>query len=229
MRPACPSASECGDEFQSVEVLRPSPSDILTSAGRSTSCTTRSATAKIRTLTIFDDVTGECLAIEVDTSLPRIRVVRVLDAIGRVRGYPRSIIMDNGPSLRASPWLCGLVIGASRSTSSHPASQRRTHSSNRSTRDSEMNAKAKTSSRRSARPGDHRGLAIRLQQAAAASFSRQSYARGIRSQPRNDSSSTVTRGLTSDSRHDRPKRRRQVHIGLGNERYFRRSQIEATA
>ncbi len=50
---------------------------------------------KIRTLNIVDDFTRECLAIEVDTSLSGIRVARVLDAIGRVRGYPRSIVMDN--------------------------------------------------------------------------------------------------------------------------------------
>ncbi len=44
---------------------------------------------RIRTLNVVDDFTRECLAIEVDTSLSGLRVARVLDAIGEVRGYPK--------------------------------------------------------------------------------------------------------------------------------------------
>ena len=54
---------------------------------------------QIRTLNIVDDFTRECLAIEVDTSLSGVRVARVLDAIGTVRGYPQTIVMDNGTEL----------------------------------------------------------------------------------------------------------------------------------
>ncbi len=51
---------------------------------------------RIRTLNIVDDFTRECLAIEVDTSLTGLRVVRVLEAIASVRGYPKTLVMDNG-------------------------------------------------------------------------------------------------------------------------------------
>ena len=50
-----------------------------------------------RTLNVVDDFTRECLAIEVDTSLPGARVARVLDRIAAVRGLPKAIVMDNGP------------------------------------------------------------------------------------------------------------------------------------
>ena len=80
---------------------------------------------RIRTLNIVNDFTRECLAIEVDTSLSGPRVARVLDAIGFVRGFPQTIVMDNGTEFsllsaenevapfirktgRRSPDLCGL-------------------------------------------------------------------------------------------------------------------------
>ncbi len=50
-----------------------------------------------RTLNIVDACTRECLAIEVDTSLPGRRVTRVLDRLGVERGLPQMIRMDNGP------------------------------------------------------------------------------------------------------------------------------------
>lgn len=53
---------------------------------------------KIRCLTVVDDFTRECLAIEVDTSLPGLRVVRVLERISAERGeLPEAIVLDNGP------------------------------------------------------------------------------------------------------------------------------------
>lgn len=55
---------------------------------------------KFRSLTLVDDCTRECPAIEVDTSLPGERVVRVLDRIAAERGYPTSIVCDNGPEFR---------------------------------------------------------------------------------------------------------------------------------
>ena len=51
----------------------------------------------IRTLNIVDDFTRECLAIEVDTSLPGPRVVRVLERLVAERGLPRRVVVDNGP------------------------------------------------------------------------------------------------------------------------------------
>jgi putative transposase len=61
---------------------------------------------RIRTLNIVDDFTRECLAIEVDTSLSGVRVARVLDAIGTVRGYPQTIVMDNGTELTGIAMAC---------------------------------------------------------------------------------------------------------------------------
>jgi putative transposase len=53
----------------------------------------------IRTLNIIDDYNREALWIEVDTSLPAERVVRVLEQLLDWRGKPASIRMDNGPEL----------------------------------------------------------------------------------------------------------------------------------
>ena len=52
-----------------------------------------------RTLTVIDDYNREALLIEVDTSLPAERVVRVLEQLLDWRGKPTSIRMDNGPEL----------------------------------------------------------------------------------------------------------------------------------
>jgi putative transposase len=61
---------------------------------------------RIRTLNIVDDFTRECLAIEVDTSLCGRRVARVLDTIGAMRGYPQTIVMDNGTELTSIAMAC---------------------------------------------------------------------------------------------------------------------------
>jgi putative transposase len=52
---------------------------------------------RYRTLNIVDAFTRECLAIEVDFSLPSARVVRVLDKLIWEYGLPESIRVDNGP------------------------------------------------------------------------------------------------------------------------------------
>ncbi len=52
---------------------------------------------RLRCLNIVDDCTRECLAIEVDTSLPGQRVTAVLDRLADLRGLPLSITTDNGP------------------------------------------------------------------------------------------------------------------------------------
>ncbi|MFL7025625.1 IS3 family transposase [Enterovibrio norvegicus] len=54
---------------------------------------------RFRTLNILDEATRECLAIEVDTSLPAGRVVRVLEQLEQERGLPKQLRMDNGPEL----------------------------------------------------------------------------------------------------------------------------------
>ena len=54
----------------------------------------------IRMLTVVDNCTRECPAIEVDTSLGGLRVRRVLDRIASERGLPEAIVLDNGPEFR---------------------------------------------------------------------------------------------------------------------------------
>lgn len=53
----------------------------------------------LRTLNTIDDFNREGLWIEVDTSLPAERVIRVLEMLASWRGYPRQIRMDNGPEM----------------------------------------------------------------------------------------------------------------------------------
>lgn len=50
-----------------------------------------------RSLTIVDDFTRECLAIEVDTSLGGARVAEVLTQLAQGRPLARTIVVDNGP------------------------------------------------------------------------------------------------------------------------------------
>jgi putative transposase len=60
-----------------------------------------------RTLNVIDDYNREALWIEVDTSLPADRVVRVLEQLLDWRGKPAKIRMDNGPefiSQRLENW-----------------------------------------------------------------------------------------------------------------------------
>ncbi|OJW54513.1 MAG: transposase [Sphingobacteriales bacterium 50-39] len=52
---------------------------------------------KFRVLNVIDDFNRESLAIEVDTSLPARRVIRVLERIIARRGKPTCIRTDNGP------------------------------------------------------------------------------------------------------------------------------------
>jgi putative transposase len=52
---------------------------------------------KFRALVIVDDYTKESPAIEVDTSMPGSRVVKVLDRLAELRGLPEVITVDNGP------------------------------------------------------------------------------------------------------------------------------------
>lgn len=52
---------------------------------------------KFRLLNVLDDFNRESLAIEVDTSLPSLRVIRVLERLIHQRGKPANIRTDNGP------------------------------------------------------------------------------------------------------------------------------------
>lgn len=52
---------------------------------------------KFRLFNVIDDYNRESLAIEVDTSLPSLRVIRVLQRLIEQRGKPANIRSDNGP------------------------------------------------------------------------------------------------------------------------------------
>lgn len=52
---------------------------------------------RFRLLNIIDDYNRESLWIEIDTSLPSLRVIRVLERLIEMRGNPRRIRVDNGP------------------------------------------------------------------------------------------------------------------------------------
>ncbi len=52
---------------------------------------------RIRILTVVDDYTRECLAIEVDTSINGVRVTNILNRIAYMRSLPEIITIDNGP------------------------------------------------------------------------------------------------------------------------------------
>jgi putative transposase len=62
-----------------------------------------------RTLNVIDESNRQALAIEIDTSLPSGRVIRVMEQLGELRGLPRAIRVDNGPELRAQAFVdwCG--------------------------------------------------------------------------------------------------------------------------
>ncbi len=62
---------------------------------------------KFRLLNVIDDFNRESLAIEVDTSLPALRVIRVLDTLIKQKRKPAVIRSDNGPefiSHRLQEW-----------------------------------------------------------------------------------------------------------------------------
>ena len=52
---------------------------------------------KIRLLTLIDEYSRECLAIEVDTSINGVRVTNVLNRVAIRYGLPEMIKVDNGP------------------------------------------------------------------------------------------------------------------------------------
>ena len=62
---------------------------------------------KFRLLNVIDDFNRESLAIEADTSLPTLRVIRVLEQLIKQRGKPSNLRTDNGPefiSCKLAEW-----------------------------------------------------------------------------------------------------------------------------
>ncbi len=64
---------------------------------------------RLRILTVVDSFTRECLALEVDTSLPSRRVTRALARIIAVRGAPVAIRSDNGPEMSSRHFLAWCI------------------------------------------------------------------------------------------------------------------------
>lgn len=52
--------------------------------------------ANIRVLTLIDELTRECLALEVDSSITGRKVAAVLNRVAIFRGMPKQILTDNG-------------------------------------------------------------------------------------------------------------------------------------
>ena len=74
--------------------------------GRWTSSPTHwPARGHLRILTVVDVFTRECLALETDTSMGSLRVLRVLDRIIAERGTPQRIRSDNGPEFTSRAYL----------------------------------------------------------------------------------------------------------------------------
>jgi putative transposase len=57
---------------------------------------------RFRTLNLIDEGAREALAIEIDSSLPAERVIRVLDQLKESRPLPEQIRVDNGPELQSA-------------------------------------------------------------------------------------------------------------------------------
>jgi putative transposase len=94
-----------------VRVLRPRP--LLTAPNQEWAADFVSdVTAggqRLRVLCVIDSFTRECLALEVDTSLPSRRVTRVLERIIQQRGVPVAIRCDNGPEITSRHFLAWSV------------------------------------------------------------------------------------------------------------------------
>ena len=54
---------------------------------------------RFRTLNVIDEANRECLTIEIGTSIPSARLIRVLSRLIDCYGAPNAIRLDNGPEL----------------------------------------------------------------------------------------------------------------------------------
>ena len=57
---------------------------------------------KFRTFNVIDESNREALAIEVGTSIPSARVIRVLERLIEIYGKPQALRLDNGPEFTAA-------------------------------------------------------------------------------------------------------------------------------
>jgi putative transposase len=67
---------------------------------------------KFRLLNIIDDFNRESLVMEIDTSLPSLRVIRVLEKLIKERGCPRTSVATMARSSSATNWKNGVSMKA---------------------------------------------------------------------------------------------------------------------
>jgi putative transposase len=60
---------------------------------------------RFRTLNILDEANREALAIEIGTSIPAARVIRVLEQLLLLHGRPQGLRLDNGPEFTAQVFV----------------------------------------------------------------------------------------------------------------------------
>ncbi len=78
---------------------------------------------RLKMLTVGDDFTKECHAIDVATSIPAGRVIGVLQTVFATQGAPVFLRMDNGPELIAHilrAWLVGQATQTAYIEPGHP-------------------------------------------------------------------------------------------------------------
>jgi putative transposase len=76
---------------------------------------------RYRVLNVIDEGNREGLAIDIGVSLPRVRLVTLLDQLTSVHGTPRALRVDNGPDGADIDGPERLVRDSPRRTALHPA------------------------------------------------------------------------------------------------------------
>ena len=121
-----------------------------------------------RTFNVLDEGNREALAIEIGTSIPSARVIRILDDLIRLYGRPARLRVDNGPELTAEAFVdwCAAHRICDRL---HPAREARSERLHRAIQSELPRRGPRRVSLRLSRAGarDHRRVARDLQHRAA--------------------------------------------------------------
>lgn len=107
---------------------------------------------QIKCLTVVDEYTRECLAIDVAGAIRSKRVIEVLSRLVSLHGAPLFMRSDNGPSSSARPSWSGSQARALPQCSTIPASLGRTEPTRASTASSATSACPSSGSVRAAKP-----------------------------------------------------------------------------
>ena len=100
-----------------------------------------------------DDFSRRCLAAEVDTSLPGLRVCRVLEQLVSHHGKPEALLGDTGPEFTGKASTSEPTSTECVSTSSLPENRPKTRTSRASMASSAMSASTNTGLPASRMPG----------------------------------------------------------------------------